>query len=85
MCSPKTMLKIGVAITIPLAIGFIAFPQFRPWLISIAPFAVFLLCPLSMLFMGSSMMGGNKNSNECSKCGHHDHQKEVHNKAELDK
>jgi hypothetical protein len=78
------MLKIGVAIAIPLAIGFMAFPSMRATILSVAPFAVFLLCPLSMLFMGG-MMGGNKNSNECSQCGHHDHQKEAHDKAVLDK
>ncbi len=59
MCSPKTMLKIGVAIVVALAVGFIAFPQLRPWLISVAPFALFALCPLSMLFMGN-MMGDKK-------------------------
>jgi len=53
------MLKIGVAIVVALAVGFIAFPQLRPWLISVAPFALFALCPLSMLFMGN-MMGDKK-------------------------
>lgn len=66
MCSPKTMLKIGVAIAIPLAIGFIAFPQLRPWLISVAPFALFAICPLGMLFMGG--MGKDKNGKSCSSC-----------------
>lgn len=59
MCSPKTMLKIGVAIAIPLALGFIAFPQFRPAIIGLAPFALFALCPLGMIF-GMSAMSGNQ-------------------------
>lgn len=69
MCSPKTLLKIGVAIAIPLAVGFIAFPQFRPVLLAYAPFALFALCPLGMMF-GMKGMTGEKQSNTCSSCGH---------------
>lgn len=68
MCSPKTMLKIGAVIAIPLAVGFIAFPQFRPVIISLAPFAILAICPLSLLFMGNMM--GDKKGTSCSSCGH---------------
>lgn len=60
MCSPKTMIKIGVAIAVPLAIGFIAFPQFRIAIIGLAPFVLFAICPLSMIFCMKGMMGDKK-------------------------
>lgn len=68
-CDLKTMLKIGAVLVGVLAIGFFAFPQFRPIIISIAPFAIFALCPLSMIFM----MGMNKKqdgADHCASCGH---------------
>lgn len=70
MCSPKTMLKIGAVIAVPMAIGFVAFPQFRVAILGLAPFALFALCPLSMLFMGGIM--GDKKGKSCSSC-EHDH------------
>lgn len=78
-CSPKTMLKIGVAIAIPLVVGFIAFPQFRPVILAYAPLALFALCPLSMLFMGNMM--GDKKGDSCSSCGH-EHAKAEHIKSD---
>ncbi len=83
MCSPKTMLKIGAVIAVPLAVGFIAFPQFRIAIIGLAPFALFALCPLGMLFGMKGMMG-NKN-NQCSQCSNKEHNKTVHEKVLLDK
>lgn len=71
MCSPKTMLKIGVAIAVPLAIGFIAFPQFRVVILGLAPFALFALCPLAMMFGMKGMMGTEgKHGQACSNCDH---------------
>lgn len=61
------MLKIGAIIAIPPAVGFIAFPQFRPVLLSYAPLALIAICPLSMLFMGN--MTGDKKGGSCSSCG----------------
>lgn len=69
VCSPKTMLKIGVAIIVPLAVGFIAFPQFRIAILGLAPFALFALCPLGMIF-GMKAMGGDKQGSSCASCGH---------------
>lgn len=56
-CDLKTMSKIGGVLAVLLAVGFVAFPQFRPVIIGLAPFALFALCPLSMIFM---MVGMNK-------------------------
>ena len=57
MCKKKTMLKIGGIIAALLVVGAIAFPQFRPILISLAPFALLAICPISMIFC---MKGMNK-------------------------
>ena len=70
MCSPKTMLKIGVAIAVPLAIGFIAFPQFRVAILGLAPFALFALCPLAMMFGMKGMKGNQKQGSSCENCDH---------------
>lgn len=58
-CDLKTMLKIGLALGAVLIVGAIAFPQFRPAIIGLAPFALFALCPLGMIF-GMSAMSGNQ-------------------------
>ncbi len=71
------MLKIGVVIAVPLVVGFIAFPQFRPVILSYAPLAIFAICPLSMLFMGS-MMGGGKDGKSCQSCEHNPAEKAKH-------
>lgn len=68
MCSPKTMLKIGAVIAIPLVGGYFLFPQFRLAIAGLLPFAFFAICPLSMLF-GMKLMG--KEGNACQ----HDHAK----------
>lgn len=72
MCSPKTMLKIGFIIAIPLAIGFITFPQFRTVIISLAPFAIFAVCPLTMMFGVHGMGKKEGHSDNCTSCGHTD-------------
>ena len=69
MCSPKTMLKIGAVIAVPLIAGFIFFPQFRVTIATLAPFALFALCPLGMLF-GMKMMGDRKQGSSCANCDH---------------
>lgn len=67
MCSPKTMLKIGIAIAVPLTIGFFVFPQFRSTIVGLAPFAIFAICPLSMIFCMKGMMK-DKNGQTCESC-----------------
>lgn len=72
------MLKIGVVIAVPLAVGFIAFPQFRATIVSLAPLALFALCPLGML-LGMKGMMGNKEGESCASCNHgHTNKDETH-------
>lgn len=79
------MVKIGIAIALPLIIGFIAFPQFRVAIFGLAPFALFALCPLGMLFGMKGMMG-EKEGKPCSSCGHvHAETKHVKIKESLSK
>lgn len=78
MCSPKTMLKIGAVFVVPLALGFIFFPQFRVGILALAPFALFALCPLGMLFGMKGMKGmmsDGKQSGSCTSCNHNEHKK----------
>jgi uncharacterized membrane protein len=62
------MLKIGVILAALLAGGYFAFPKFRPVVIGLAPFALFALCPLAMMFGMRGMSDkheakdGNKNA-----------------------
>ncbi len=69
-CDLKTMLKIGGVIAALLVVGAIAFPQFRPVIISLAPFALFALCPISMFFAMRGMNKGDHDHNGCSSCDH---------------
>ncbi len=49
-CDVKTMVQIGGVVALFTVLGFLAFPQFRPVLIGLAPFLLLALCPLSMFF-----------------------------------
>ncbi|MFM0268193.1 DUF2933 domain-containing protein [Paraburkholderia sediminicola] len=51
----KTMLVTGVALLAVLALAYAALPQFRTLVLGLGPYLLFLLCPLSMLFMMKSM------------------------------
>lgn len=62
------MLKFGAVIAVPLALGFIFFPQLRAGIVGLAPFALFALCPLMMLFSMKGMTG--KKGDSCSECEH---------------
>lgn len=66
------MLKIGVVIAVPLAVGFVIFPQFRSTIASIAPLALFALCPLGMLF---GMRGMEDKNSSCSMPEHKEYSK----------
>lgn len=69
-CDLKAMLKIGGILAVMLAGGYFIFPQFRPVMIGLAPFAIFALCPISMFF---AMRGMNKDKDHhdgCVLCGH---------------
>lgn len=67
------MLKIGLVLAVILGGGFLIFPQFRPVIIGLAPFALFAACPISMFF---AMRGMNKDRGDqdhhggCASCAH---------------
>lgn len=76
MCSPKTMFKIGVIIGAILLAGWLFVPQARPALIVAAPFALFALCPLAMVFgmrgmnmKGTHSEGAGSTGEQCTSCG----------------
>lgn len=54
------MLKIGVALAVPFLAGFLFLPQFRVAILGLAPFALFAICPLSMIFCMKGMMDDKK-------------------------
>jgi len=49
------MVVTGVALLVALALAYMALPQFRTLVVSAGPYLLFLLCPLSMLFMMKGM------------------------------
>ena len=55
----KTMLTAGAIILAALALAYVALPQFRALLVSAGPYLLFLLCPLSMMFMMKGMQSNN--------------------------
>ena len=55
----KTMVVTGVALLAALALAYTALPQFRTLVVSAGPYLLFLLCPLSMLFMMKGMHSSN--------------------------
>lgn len=54
-CSMKTMLKVGCGVLLSLGALYLAFPTFREVLLAVAPFLLFLICPLSMFLMMKGM------------------------------
>jgi hypothetical protein len=50
-CNVKTMLKVAAVLAAFLATGYWVLPSYRAVILSLAPFSVVLLCPLSMLLM----------------------------------
>ncbi len=60
-CNMKTMITSGVVLLVALAGTYAALPQFRALVLSIGPTLLFLLCPLSMLFMIWSMRSSKDN------------------------
>jgi Protein of unknown function (DUF2933) len=54
-CNTKTILFTGIGLFAALAAVYVALPQFRALELSAAPFLLFLLCPLSMMFMMKGM------------------------------
>ena len=59
-CS-KNMIRVAAGIGAVFLAGYLAFPELRIALVSLAPFAAALICPISMLLM-MKMMSSNKTS-----------------------
>ncbi len=74
MCDLKTMIKFGAVIAVPFVLGFVFFPSLRAVIIGLAPFALFAICPLVMLFYMKGM--SDKKESSCSEC-EHKHKKET--------
>ncbi|HEX7910723.1 MAG TPA: DUF2933 domain-containing protein [Paraburkholderia sp.] len=55
----KTMLTTGAVLLAALALAYVALPQFRTLVLSAGPYLLFLLCPLSMIFMMKGMQSNN--------------------------
>ncbi|WP_233884868.1 DUF2933 domain-containing protein [Paraburkholderia flagellata] len=56
----KTMLTAGAVLLAALALAYVALPQFRALVVSAGPYLLFLLCPLSMMFMMKGMQSNNE-------------------------
>jgi hypothetical protein len=54
-CYSKTMLFSGAGLLAAAAIAYAALPQFRSLVLGSVPSLLFLLCPLSMIFMTKGM------------------------------
>ncbi len=54
-CDMKTMVKVGLTVGSLLAIAYFTLPAARVLISASAPFFLFLICPLTMLFMMKSM------------------------------
>lgn len=61
-CSFKTMMKVGVALVVAVAIGYAAVPAIREWLVAFSPFLFLLVCPLAMVLMMRGMSAHDSNS-----------------------
>lgn len=55
MCSIKTLIKIALGLVALLIAGYVIFPQSRAFITAIAPYLLFLTCPLAMVFMMKGM------------------------------
>jgi hypothetical protein len=58
-CNKQTMMKVGIALAVLLAVAYAALPQFRSLIRGLSPVPLTLLCPLSMLFMMKGMLGAH--------------------------
>ena len=58
-CS-KNMIRVGVGIGTVFLAAYLALPEFRSAILGLAPFALALLCPISMLLMMKMMMPSSK-------------------------
>lgn len=54
-CNPKAMIGAGIALTAMLAAAYALLPPVRALVLSIGPYLLLLLCPLSMWLMMKSI------------------------------
>uniref|UniRef100_UPI003F49B10B DUF2933 domain-containing protein n=1 Tax=Cupriavidus taiwanensis TaxID=164546 RepID=UPI003F49B10B len=54
-CNPKAMITAGIALVALLAAAYALLPPVRMLVLSIGPYLLLLLCPLSMWLMMKSM------------------------------
>lgn len=59
-CDTKTMIKVGLCLGTLLAVAYFTLPAARELISVIAPFLLFLICPLSMIFMMKNMSSCHK-------------------------
>ncbi len=62
-CDSKTLIKIAVGLGVALAVAYFALPASHPFILAAAPFLLFLVCPIAMIFMMKSMKGNTKDEN----------------------
>lgn len=61
---------MGVVLAVMLGGSYFAFPQFRPAIVGLTPFALFALCPISMFFAMRGMGKDKKDHDNCASCEH---------------
>jgi Protein of unknown function (DUF2933) len=61
-CNTKTMIKVGLGVSALLAVAYFTLPAARDFISAATPFLLFLICPLSMIFMMKSMSSCDKKS-----------------------
>ncbi|MDE3022918.1 MAG: DUF2933 domain-containing protein [Pseudomonadota bacterium] len=66
ICNKRTMIRASIGLAAVVAIAYTTLPQFRNIILELAPFLLFLLCPLSMFFMMKGM-GHSKNHSQGGK------------------
>jgi hypothetical protein len=67
-CNTKTMFFTGAGLLAVFAIAYVTLPQFRGLVLSLGPSLLFLLCPLSMLFMMKSMNSQSDRTDAADTC-----------------
>ena len=63
-CDTKTILKIAGVLGIALTAAYFTVPAAQTFILASAPLLLFLICPLSMLFMMKAMNGSQKDDSE---------------------
>ncbi|MCT6720935.1 MAG: DUF2933 domain-containing protein [Roseateles sp.] len=62
-CDSKTLIKIAAGLGVALAVAYFALPASHGFIWAAAPFLLFLVCPIAMIFMMKSMNSNTKDEN----------------------